>query len=205
MPVTLEQSNQARTTIWRFIEGEREFIERWLSQPGDDWDVGLDITIAEGEAFLLEKDPAERKACAQRLDIMIRCWPGGVDAARAIIAGLVSTGQKVPAELKGVHLDLLRGNLSEEKRRGPKRKNGRRDMLFLVLLIQLKQLFKLPLFKNDADIDDLEMPEYAMEIIVEEFTPLIPELKKVSVKSVLNSVRKFEKKYFLSLAYREST
>ncbi len=81
-----------------------------MSKAGDDWDVGLDLTLEEAEAFLAEKDPAKKQVCAQRLVIMIRCWPGGVDAARAIITGLVKTGQNIPDELHEVHLDLLRGN-----------------------------------------------------------------------------------------------
>ncbi len=118
---------------------------------------------------------------------------GKVDAARAIITGLVKTGQNIPDELHEVHLDLLRGNLQESKRRGPKRENGRRDMLFLILLHELKQIFALPSFKNDVDISNINLPEHAIEIIVEEFIPLMPELNGISVKSVLNSVRKFEK------------
>ena len=194
LKVSLEQSHQARLTIKRYIEGERAFIDDWLSKAGDDWDVGMDLTLEEAEAFLAEKDPAKKRACAQRLVIMIRCWPGGVDVARAIITGLVKTGQNIPDELHEVHLDLLRGNLQESKRRGPKRENGRRDMLFLILLHELKRIFALPSFKNDVDISNINLPEHAIEIIVEEFIPMMPELNGISVKSVLNSVRKFEKK-----------
>lgn len=204
LKVSLEQSHQARLTIKRYIEGERAFIDDWLSKAGDDWDVGMDLTLEEAEAFLAEKDPAKKRACAQRLVIMIRCWPGGVDAARAIITGLVKTGQNIPDELHEVHLDLLRGNLQESKRRGPKRENGRRDMLFLILLHELKRIFALPSFKNDVDISNINLPEHAIEIIVEEFIPLMPELNGISVKSVLNSVRKFEKKYFKSICYVSS-
>lgn len=195
LKVSLEQSHQARLTIKRYIEGERAFIDDWLSKAGDDWDVGMDLTLEEAEAFLAEKDPAKKRACAQRLVIMVRCWPGGVDAARAIITGLVKTGQNIPDELHEVHLDLLRGNLQESKRRGPKRENGRRDMLFLILLHELKRIFALPSFKNDVDISNINLPEHAIEIIVEEFIPLMPELNGISVKSVLNSVRKFEKNF----------
>ena len=204
LKVSLEQSHQARLTIKRYIEGERAFIDDWLSKAGDDWDVGMDLTLEEAEAFLAEKDPAKKRACAQRLVIMIRCWPGGVDAARAIITGLVKTGQNIPDELHEVHLDLLRGNLQESKRRGPKRENGRRDMLFLILLHELKRIFALPSFKNDVDISNINLPEHAIEIIVEEFIPLMPELNGISVKSVLNSVRKFKTKYFKSICYVSS-
>ena len=204
LKVSLEQSHQARLTIKRYIEGERAFIDDWMSKAGDDWDVGMDLTLEEAEAFLAEKDPAKKRACAQRLVIMIRCWPGGVDAARAIITWLVKTGQNIPDELHEVHLDLLRGNLQESKRRGPKRENGRRDMLFLILLHELKRIFALPSFKNDVDISNINLPEHAIEIIVEEFIPLMPELNGISVKSVLNSVRKFEKKYFKSICYVSS-
>ena len=205
LKVSLEQSHQARLTIKRYIEGERAFIDDWLSKAGDDWDVGMDLTLQEAKAFLEEKDPAKKQVCAQRLVIMIRCWPGGVDAARAIITGLVKTGQNIPDELHEVHLDLLRGNLQESKRRGPKRENGRRDMLFLILLHELKRIFALPSFKNDVDISNINLPEHAIEIIVEEFIPLMPELNGISVKSVLNSVRKFEKKYFKSIFYVSSS
>jgi hypothetical protein len=37
----LEQSHQARSTIKRYIEGKRAFIDEWLSKAGDDWDVPL--------------------------------------------------------------------------------------------------------------------------------------------------------------------
>jgi len=39
--ISLEQSHQARSTIKRYIEGRRAFIDEWLSKAGDDWDVPL--------------------------------------------------------------------------------------------------------------------------------------------------------------------
>ncbi len=105
-------------------------------------------------------------------------------AARRYITECIASGHGVPGELEQLWRELLlnkpigKSSKASCTKRGPKNKNGRRDLLIWLLMRVLQANFEISKRSNDAREDDPDFPDSAFEIIRDEPSKVDPEIGK---------------------------
>ena len=174
-----------------------QLIRSWLEGSGTLEDVGAELILSEVEKYKLSSKPDLRGLTGPYIEALFRNLPGGEIAARRYLVECIASGHVVPKQFEHLCIDLLLnkpiGKSSKESctKRGPKYKNGRRDLLIWLLMKVLQANYDISKRSNDAREDDPDFPDSALEIIRDEISKVDPEIGKISLKRLHNAAEKF--------------
>jgi len=191
-------SERARACVREYVEQNAQLIRSWLEGSGTLEDVGAELILSEVEGYNFDGKPDLRGIAGPYIEALFRNLPGGQIAARRYLEECIVSGHVVPKQFEQLCIDLLHnkpiGEFSKASstKRGPKKKNGRRDLLIWLLMKVLQANFDISKRSNDAREDDPDFPDSALEIIRDEISKVDPEIGKISLKRLHNAAQEFE-------------
>ena len=192
-----DNSESARACVREYVEQNAQLIISWLEGSGTVEDVSAELILSEVEKYKLNGKPDLRGIAGPIIDKIFREAPGGEIAARRYLAECIASGHGVPMQLEQLCRELLlnkpigKSSKVSRTKRGPKNKNGRRDLLIWLLMKVLQANFDISKRSNDAREDDPDFPDSALEIIRDELSIVDPEIGKISLKRLHNAALKF--------------
>ncbi len=196
-----DHSERARACVREYVEQNWDLIHSWLEGSGTLEDVSAELILSEVERYNFDGKPDLRGIAGPIIDKIFREAPGGKIAARRYLAECIASGHGVPEELEQLWRELLLNKPIEKSskesctKRGPKYKNGRRDLLIWLLMKVLQANFDISKRSNDAREDDPDFPDSAIEIIRDELSKVDPEIGKISLKRLHNAAQEFASNY----------
>ena len=196
-----DYSEIARACVREYVEQNTDLIHSWLDGSGTLEDVSAELILSEVERYNLNGKPDLRGIAGPIIDKLFREAPGGEIAARRYLAECIASGHGVPMELERLCRELLlnkpigKSSKASPTKRGPKNKNGRRDLLIWLLMKVLQANFDISKRSNDAREDDPDFPDSALEIIRDELSKVDPEIGKISLKRLHNAAQEFASNY----------
>lgn len=190
-------SERARGCVREYVEQNAQLIRSWLEGSGTLEDVSAELILSEVEKYKLSSKPDLRGLTGPYIEALFRNLPGGEIAARRYLVECIASGHVLPKQFEHLCIDLLLnkpiGKSSKESctKRGPKYKNGRRDLLIWLLMKVSQANYDISKRSNDAREDDPDFPDSALEIIRDEISKVDPEIGKISLKRLHNAAEKF--------------
>ena len=191
-------SERARACVREYVEQNAQLIRSWLEGSGTLEDVGAELILSEVEGYNFDGKPDLRGIAGPYIEALFRDLPGGQIAARRYLEECIVSGHVVPKQFEQLCIDLLhnkpigKSSKASSTKRGPKKKNGRRDLLIWLLMKVLQANFDISKRSNDAREDDPDFPDSALEIIRDEISKVDPEIGKISLKRLHNAAQEFE-------------
>jgi hypothetical protein len=108
----------------------------------------------------------------------------GLSYLRGVMAGLVRSGEPIPAVWRDLHAGILDGTVSAPPVTGRTAVNDRRDELVMLLVSCLQIWFDLPQLANRCSRNG----ESAIEIVADELKELCPSLPMLTPDSIERAI-----------------